>query len=49
MGSFGGLALLSFAIPGLNFVCLPWLVTAGTLLALDVGPPSPAADPSSPE
>ena len=45
MGSFGGLALFSFAVPGLNFVCLPWLVTAGTLLALDVGPPSPAADP----
>ena len=47
MGSFGGLALLSFAVPGLNFVCLPWLVTAGTLLALEVGPPSPIADPST--
>lgn len=44
MGSFGVLALLTFALPGLNFLCLPWLVTAGTLLALDVGPPIPLPD-----
>jgi CysZ protein len=41
MLGFGGAALLTFAIPGLNFLCLPWLVTAGTLLALEVGPPEP--------
>ena len=41
MLGFGGGALASFAIPGLNFLCLPWLVTAGTLLALEVGPPQP--------
>jgi CysZ protein len=46
MLAFGGTALASHAIPGLNFVCLPLLVTAGTLLALRVGLPSaPAAGP----
>jgi CysZ protein len=43
MLGFGGAALLTFAIPGLNFLCLPWLVTAGTLLALEVGPPNSRA------
>ncbi len=44
MLGFGGAALASFAIPGLNFLCLPWLVTAGTLLALEVGPPQADSD-----
>ncbi len=42
MLGFGGAALLTFLIPGLNFLCLPWLVASGTLLALDVGPPERA-------
>ena len=42
MLGFGGVALLTFLIPGLNFLCLPWLVASGTLLALDVGPPERA-------
>ena len=37
---FGATALGSFLIPGLNFVCLPWLVSAGTLLALDLDAPA---------
>ncbi len=45
VGVFGGAALLTFGVPGLNFLALPWLVTAATLLALEVGPPVP--DPSS--
>ena len=36
---FGLAALATFVIPGLNFLCLPWLVASGTLLALEVGPP----------
>jgi len=50
MLGFGGAALASHALPGLNFVCLPLLVTAGTLLALEVGPPAaaPAAGPLRP-
>lgn len=39
MFGFGGTALVSLLVPGLNFLCLPWFVTAGTLLALEVGPP----------
>ncbi len=39
MFGFGTAALGTFLIPGLNLLCLPWLVAAGTLLALDVGPP----------
>lgn len=39
MLGFGITALPTFLVPGLNFLCLPWLVTAGTLLALEVGPP----------
>jgi CysZ protein len=34
--AFGGGAMLTFFVPGLNFLCLPWLVTSGTLLALDL-------------
>lgn len=46
MLGFGGIALLTFMVPGLNFLCLPWLVASGTLLALDVGPPLPrVSDP----
>ena len=44
MLGFGAAALGTFLVPGLNFVCLPWLVTAGTLLALDLGVP-PSDDP----
>jgi CysZ protein len=40
MLGFGAVASATFLVPGLNFLSLPWLVTAGTLLALDVGPPS---------
>lgn len=43
MLSFGGFALLVYAVPGLSFLCLPWLVTAGTLLALELGPPEGSA------
>ncbi len=42
MFGFGTTALGTFLIPGLNFLCLPWLVTAGTLLALEAGPPERA-------
>ncbi len=42
MLGFGATALGTFLVPGLNFLCLPWLVCAGTLLALDLGTPSPA-------
>jgi uncharacterized protein involved in cysteine biosynthesis len=37
---FGGAALATFVVPGLNFLALPVLVTAGTRLALDLGPPA---------
>ena len=33
---FGAVGMLTLLLPGLNFVCLPWLVTAGTLLATDL-------------
>ena len=42
MLSFGGFALALYAVPGLSFLCLPWLVSAGTLLVLEVGPPEGA-------
>ena len=42
MFGFGATALGTFLIPGLNFLCLPWLVSAGTLLALEAGPPERA-------
>jgi hypothetical protein len=41
MLGFGAAALGTFLVPGLNFLCLPWLVTAGPLLALDVRVPEP--------
>ena len=40
MFGFGATAFVSFLVPGLNFVCLPLLVTAGTRLALEIGPPT---------
>jgi CysZ protein len=43
MFSFGAFALALYAVPGLSFLCLPWLVSAGTLLVLEVGPPESAA------
>jgi CysZ protein len=39
MVGFGGAALGTFFVPGLNFLCLPWLVTGATILALEVGIP----------
>jgi CysZ protein len=39
MVGFGGAALGSFFVPGVNFLCLPLLVTAATILALEVGMP----------
>ncbi len=39
---FGATAFASFLLPGLNFLCLPLLVTAGTRLALEIGPPAPS-------
>lgn len=36
MLAFGGAALALFLVPGLSFLCLPWLVTAGTLLVLEL-------------
>ncbi|MFQ5514390.1 MAG: EI24 domain-containing protein [Myxococcota bacterium] len=33
---FGAAAFATFFVPGLNFLCLPWLVTAATLLSGDV-------------
>jgi CysZ protein len=36
---FGLAALGTFLVPGLNFLCLPWLVTAGTCLAVELGIP----------
>jgi len=40
MFGFGATAFVTYLVPGLNFLCLPLLVTAGTLLALGVGPPA---------
>lgn len=42
MLSFGGFALLLFLVPGVSFLCLPWLVSAGTLLVLELWPESAA-------
>jgi CysZ protein len=39
MASFGGFALALYLVPGLSFLCLPWLVTAGTLLVVELGAP----------
>ncbi|HTO70458.1 MAG TPA: EI24 domain-containing protein [Myxococcota bacterium] len=39
MLAFGGFGLALYAVPGLSFVCLPWLVSAGSLLVLELGPP----------
>jgi len=44
MASFGLVAMGTFLVPGLNFLCLPWLVTAGTCLAVGLGLPSMPAE-----
>ena len=38
MAGFGGAAFVTLLIPGLNFLMLPALVVAGTLLALRLPP-----------
>ncbi len=38
VGGFGVAGLVTFALPGLNFLALPWLVAAGTLLVLERPP-----------
>ncbi|MGH9889029.1 MAG: EI24 domain-containing protein [bacterium] len=40
MLGFGAFGLALFFVPGLSFLCLPWLVTSGTLLVLEL--PLPA-------
>jgi len=40
MLGFGSAALITLAVPILNFLCLPILVTAGTRSVLDLGAPS---------
>jgi len=40
MFGFGGFGLALFFVPGLSFLCLPWLVTSGTLLVLELGAPA---------
>ena len=45
MLGFASMALATFAVPLLNFLCLPLLVTAGTRLSLSLGPPE--AEPSA--
>lgn len=42
MLGFGGAALVTYTLPIVNFLCLPILVTAGTRLALELGPPRDA-------
>ena len=41
MLGFGGAAFLTFLVPGLNFLAMPWLVVSGTLLALRSPPERP--------
>jgi len=54
MLGFGAAALLTLSVPGLNFLAMPVLVVAGTLLALRLELPAPAAhepgraDPAAP-
>ncbi len=42
MAGFGGAGFLTFAVPGLNFLAMPVLVVAGTLLVLRLGPATEA-------
>jgi uncharacterized protein involved in cysteine biosynthesis len=47
MTGFGGAALVSCVVPGLNFLMIPVFVVAGTLLALrypPTGSPVPGAE-----
>jgi CysZ protein len=47
MLGFGALGVALFFVPGLSFLCLPWLVTSGTLLVLELGPPgAPSPSPA---
>ncbi len=41
MLGFGAFGLALFFVPGLSFLCLPWLVTSGTILVLELGAPDP--------
>jgi CysZ protein len=43
MLGFGGVALALFLVPGLSFLSLPWLVSAGTLLVVELGAPGSGA------
>lgn len=47
MAGFGSAAFLSFSVPGLNFLAMPVLVVAGTLLALRLPLPE-AGEPPAP-
>lgn len=44
MFGFGAFGLALFFVPGLSFLCLPWLVTSGTLLVLEVPLPKQDSD-----
>ena len=48
MVGFGAAAFASFAVPGLNFLAMPVLVVAGTLLALRIGPTAVCSDEPTP-
>ncbi len=51
MAGFGGAGFVTGLVPGLNFLMLPTLVTAGTLLVLRYplpGDGEQSAEPSSP-
>ena len=43
MVGFGATSFLTFAVPGLNFLAMPVLVVAGTLLAVRLGPAGSSA------
>lgn len=44
MFGFGAFGLALFFVPGLSFLCLPWLVTSGTLLVLELPLPDRNSD-----
>ena len=48
MAGFGAAAFLTCLVPGLNFLAMPILVVAGTLLALRLQPERPATPPAAP-
>ena len=39
MLGFGAACMGTFLLPGVNFLCLPWLVSAATIFTLDLGVP----------